>query len=205
MLTMPAHFPFPLKIFTTVFISILIPAYAIHYGWANFLWLSDIALFGTVLALWLDSALIASMMAVGALVVETAWIIDFFGHLLTRRTLLGLSDYMFDPHNPVFIRALSLFHLVLPGLVLWMVWRFGYDSRAWLLQTLLTWVVLLATYFFTDPKQNINWAFGPGTKPQYLLPPMLYLTLVMLAVPLLVYLPTHLALRYLLGQPISVL
>lgn len=202
---MPAQFPFPLKIFTTVFISILTPVYTLHYGWANFLWLSDIALFGTVLALWLDSALIASMMAVGALVLETAWIIDFFGHLLTRRTLLGLSDYMFDPHNPLFIRVLSLFHLVLPGLILWMVWRLGYDSRAWLLQTLLTWIILLATYRFTDPAQNINWAFGPGRKPQHLLPPMVYLILVMLVLPLLVYLPTHLALRYLLGQSSSFL
>ena len=202
---MPAQFPFSLKIFSTVFISILIPAYSLHYGWANFLWLSDIALFGTVLALWLDSALIASMMAVGALVLETAWIIDYFGHLLTRRTLLGLSDYMFDAHNPVFIRALSLFHLVLPGLVLWMVWRLGYDSRAWFLQTLLTWGVLLATYRFTDPLQNINWAFGPGSKPQHLLPPMVYLILVMLVLPLFVYLPTHLALKYLVGQSNSFL
>jgi len=202
---MPAQFPFPLKLLATVFISILIPAYAIHYGWANFLWFSDIGLFGTVLALWLDSALIASMMAVGTLVLEAAWIIDFFGHLFTRRRVLGLSDYMFEPHNPVFIRALSLFHLVLPGLLLWMVWRLGYDSRAWLMQTLLTWVILLATYLFTDPAQNINWAFGPGTQPQHLLPPMVYLILVMLVLPLVVYLPTHLALRYLFGQPSSFL
>lgn len=202
---MPAHFPFALKLLATVFISILIPVYAIHYGWANFLWFSDIGLFGTVLALWLDSALIASMMAVGTLVLETAWIIDFFGHLLTRRRVLGLSDYMFEPHNPVFIRALSLFHLVLPALLLWMVWRLGYDSRAWLMQTLLTLVILLATYLFTDPAENINWAFGPGTKPQHLLPPMVYLLLVMLVLPLVVYLPTHLALRYLFGQPGSFL
>jgi hypothetical protein len=140
------------------------------------------------------------MMAVGTLVLEAAWIIDFFGHLLTRRRVLGLSDYMFEPQNPVFIRALSLFHLVLPGLLLWMVWRLGYDSRAWLMQTLLTWVILMATYLFTDPAQNINWAFGPGTKPQHLLPPMVYLILVMLVLPLIVYLPTHLALRYLFGQ-----
>src|SRR5207237_4198357 len=155
MLTMPAHLPFPLKIFTTVFISILIPTYAIHYGWANFLWLSDIALFGTILALWLDSALVASMMAVGALVLETAWIVDFFGHLLMRRSLLGLSDYMFDPRNPVFIRALSLFHLVLPGLVLWMVWRLGYHSRAWLFQALLTWVIFLLSSFSCSRAHNI--------------------------------------------------
>src|SRR5207253_10552072 len=95
--------------------------------------------------------------------------------------------------------------LVLPALLLWMVWRLGYDSRAWLLQTLLTWVILLATFFFTDPAQNINWAFGPGTKPQHLLSPMVYLILVMLVLPLLVYLPTHLVLRYLVRDPSSFL
>jgi hypothetical protein len=197
---MAALLPFPLKVFATMFIGVLIPAYAVHYGWANFLWLSDIGLFGSVLALWLESPLLASMMAVGTLVLEAAWIIDFFGHLLTRHTLLGLSDYMFDSRNPVFIRALSLFHLILPGLLLWMVWRLGYDPRAWLLQTLLTWIILLATYLFTDPEQNINWAFGPGRKPQRLLPPILYLVFVMVAISVVVYLPTHLALSYLFQQ-----
>src|SRR5207237_3422724 len=131
-----------------------------------------IALLGSVLALWLESPLIASMMAVGALVLEGAWIIDFFWHLLRRRTLLGLAYYMFEARNPIFIRALSLFHLVLPGLLLWMVCRLGYDSRAWLMQTLLTWVIFVATYLFTDPVQNINCAFGPGSKPQHLFPPV---------------------------------
>jgi hypothetical protein len=202
---MAALLPFPLKVFATMFLAVLTPAYAVHYGWANFLWLSDIGLFGSVLALWMESPLLASMMAVGTVVLEVAWIIDFVGHLLTRHTLLGLSDYMFDSRNPVFIRALSLFHLILPGLLLWMVWRLGYDPRAWLLQTLLTWIVLLATYLFTDPEQNINWAFGPGSKPQRLLPPILYLVIVMVGVSVLVYLPTHLALTYLFQPQMSFL
>lgn len=195
---MGAELPFHLKIFATLFLSILTPAYAAHYGWANFLWMSDIALFGSVLALWLESPLIASMMAVGVLVLEAAWIIDFFWHLLTQRSLLGLSDYMFEP-RPIFIRGLSLFHLMLPPLLLWMVWRLGYDSRAWLMQTILTWILLTATYLFTNPTHNINWAFGPGNKPQQLLPPMVYLILVMVSVPLVVYLPTHLLLTHLFG------
>lgn len=105
---------------------------------------------------------------------------------------------MFEP-RPIFIRGLSLFHLVLPPLLLWMVWRLGYDSRAWLMQTILTWILLTATYLFTNPTHNINWAFGPGNKPQQLLPPMVYLILVMVSVPLIVYLPTHLLLTHLFG------
>jgi hypothetical protein len=194
---MSAQLPFVLKAFATAFIIVLIPAYALHYGWGNFLWLSDIALFGSVLALWVERSLIASMMAVGILVVESAWIIDFFGHLITGRSLLGLSEYMFEAHRPIFIRALSLFHLVLPGLLLWMVWRLGYDSRAWLMQTLLTSVVLVVTYLFTNRVDNINWVFGPGSRPQDRLPPALYLILVMVVLPVGVYLPTHIILRYL--------
>jgi hypothetical protein len=55
--------------------------------------------------------------------------------------------------------------------------------------------VLLACYFFTDPAANINWVFGPGRWPQTRWPPRLYLVGLMAALPVGVYLPTHLVLR----------
>jgi hypothetical protein len=58
------------------------------------------------------------------------------------------------------------------------------------------WIVLAVSYVTTDPEENINWVFGPGSKPQQTLPPLLYLGLEMVALPLLVLLPTHLLLRY---------
>jgi hypothetical protein len=76
---------------------------------------------------------------------------------------------------------------------------FGYDKRAFVLQTLLTWVVLLISYNAPDPEKNINCVFGPGDKPQHSMPPLLYLALEMTALPLLVFLPTHLILLRLFG------
>jgi hypothetical protein len=96
------------------------------------------------------------------------------------------------------VRLLSLFHIWLPPLLLWMVYRLGYDERAFLAQTVLAWVLLPVTYFVTDPRENINWVRGPRGEPQEWMPGLLYLVLQMLVLPLFVYLPTHLVLKKLM-------
>ena len=78
--------------------------------------------------------------------------------------------------------------------------RGGYDRRAWVAQTLVCLVVLPVTYAVTDPADNINWVFGPGSKPQQRMPPLVYLGLLMIAFPLVVYLPTHWVLLKLFGR-----
>ena len=95
--------------------------------------------------------------------------------LITDVHINSISAYIFDAKIPRFIRALSLFHLPLPVLLLWMVERLGYDRRAWLAQTALAWCVLLGCYLLSDPAQNINWVFGPGERPQSRMPAPLYL------------------------------
>ena len=125
------------KVAYTVFLCVLIPAYVIRYGFANFLWFSDIALLTAAVALWLESRLLASMMAVAVLLPEAVWNVSFFGRLLTGVRITGLADYMFDPKKSLFIRGLSLFHVILPPLLVWMVARLGYDPRAPIAQTLL--------------------------------------------------------------------
>jgi hypothetical protein len=170
--------------------------YARTYGLKNFLWLSDIALGCTTAAVLTDNRLLASMPAVGVLPLETAWTASF----LSGGKLTGLAGYMFDRHIPLGRRALSLFHLALPPTILWILHRFGYDRRALALQTAVTWVVLPVTYAVTEPEKNINWVFGPGSKPQHRLPPLLYLGLEMVALPALVFLPMHRLLCRLFGQ-----
>ncbi|HUB24667.1 MAG TPA: hypothetical protein VL992_04490, partial [Tepidisphaeraceae bacterium] len=155
------------------------------------LWFSDIALVTTAVALWLESALLASMMTLAVLLPELAWNIGFFLRLIFGISAVGLSSYMFDPHIPLYVRALSLFHVELPVILVWMVHRLGYDRRALIAQTMLMLVVLPITYAATDPARNINWVFGPGNKPQHDVPPLLYLTLMLFAFPLAIYLPTH--------------
>ena len=125
---------------------------------------------------------------------------DFFGRLLTGHHVLDLSRYMFDTRIPRYLRALSLFHVVLPVLLVWMTHRLGYDRRAWAAQTLLALIVLPLTYAITDPAENINWVHGLGSKPQTWLPPSAYLAMLMALFPIVVYLPTHiLLLRFLRG------
>jgi len=192
--------PLWLKIAYTLMVVPIVPVYFVHYGPANFLWFSDIALFVTGVALWQESRLLASMMAVGVLLPELLWNVSFFGRLLARVRVSPLADYMFDPKIPLWIRCLSLFHVVLPAVLLWMLHTLGYDPRALPAQTALAWVILPITYAVTNPAENINWVFGPGGRPQRRLPPRLYLALVLIVFPLIVYVPTHLVLRALFGR-----
>jgi hypothetical protein len=101
---------------------------------------------------------------------------------------------MFDRTIPLPVRLVSLFHIWFPPLLLWMIYRIGYDERALLAQTLLAWVLLTVSYWVTDPDENINWVRGLRGESQKRMPGWLYLALQMLALPLIVYLPTHLGL-----------
>jgi len=184
-----------IKIVYTLFICVLIPVYWVHYGPGNFLWFSDIALFVTAASLWLESSLLASMMALSVVVLETVWIVDFTIGLISGSSIIGLSAYMFDSKISLPIRALSLFHIILPLLLVWLLYRLSYDTRALIAQTLLAWIVLPVSYFLTKPSENVNWVYGPGSGPQKWMPAPLYLVLLMLAFPLVLYLPTHFVLK----------
>jgi hypothetical protein len=192
-------FPLWLKIVYSFFVIVLVPVYWRQYGPANFLWFSDIALFGTLAALWLESSLLASMMAVGVLLLELAWSIDIVARLLTGVNPIGLGDYMFDERISIAIRALSLFHVVLPPLLVWMVYRLGYDERALAAQSILSLLVLPLSRLISAPEENINWVYGFGNEPQTLFSAPVYIALLMIGFPLLVYLPTHLGLSKLFG------
>jgi len=191
----PDQIPLWLKIAYTLFICILVPVYWIQYGPGNFLWFSDIALFITAAGLWLESSLLASMMALSVAVLESVWIIDFCIGLVLGDSVIGLSTYMFDPKIPLPIRALSLFHIFLPALLVWLLYRLHYDERALIAQTVLAWIVLPASYFLTKPADNVNWVHGWGSGPQKWLPAALYLVLLMIAFPVVLYLPTHFLLK----------
>ena len=181
-----------LKIGYTLFVCVVVPIYWRQYGPANFLWFSDIALLAMVPALWLENALLASTMAVSIIFFEGIWNIDFFARLATGKSLTGLSAYMFDPKIALSIRALSCFHIVLPLLLLWTLHRLGYDRRAFFCQTILALVALPLSYLCSNPRENVNWVYGFGEHPQSMLPAGVFLLLVMVIYPIVVYLPTHL-------------
>lgn len=184
--------PIWLKVAYTLFVCVIVPIYWRQYGPANFLWFSDIALLVMVPALWFESPLLISMMALAVVLPELAWNIDFFVRLATGVSLIGLTNYMFDASIPAFIRGLSLFHVVLPLLLIWMLHRLGYDHRALFWQTLVAAVVLPLSYFFSNPRENVNWVYGFGQKPQTRVAAPLFVIFLMLMFPLAIYLPMHL-------------
>jgi hypothetical protein len=191
-----------IKVPYTLFVCALVPVYWLEKGPANFLWLSDIALLASVVALWLENRFLASMMAVGALLPELAWNLDFFLRLVTGVDVIGLNGtgYMFGDRYSALFKFFSLFHVILPLLLLWMVYRLGYDRRAVYAQTLLIWVVLPLCYLATDSERNLNWVFGIGNPPQTWVSGPVYLLLLMGAYPLLVLMPTHFVLKSLFKE-----
>jgi len=73
--------PLGLKIVYTIFVCALVPIYWREYGPANFLWFSDIALLALVPALWLENALLVSMLAISVVFFEACSSADY--HLST--------------------------------------------------------------------------------------------------------------------------
>ena len=175
------------------------------------MWFCDAALILTVAGMWLESPLLISMCAVGILLPQCLWLVDFGVNLLGFH-FLNLTGYMLDHRISVFTRGLSLFHGWLPLLLVWLLFRLGYDKRA-----LPAWTVLAATlgfvcYFFTPPAGahptnanvpiNINYLYGfNDQQPQHWVNQNLYVILWLGALWLVAFLPTHLILRKTFAAP----
>jgi hypothetical protein len=171
-------------------VAVIVPVYWKHWGPKNFLWFSDLALFGLVAALWLESSLIASMVAVTVLLAEICWNLDLLVQLVFRRPFMGLTNYLFKDDQPLFVRLLTLFHIPLLAVIIYLLLLWGYDERAIYFQVPITWLIILATYW-AKPEENINWVYGWGDKPQKVMPPVVYLMLHLVAYPLIAMLPVH--------------
>jgi hypothetical protein len=196
--------PLWLKVAYTVFLGVLVPSYWMAYGPTNFLYFCDVALFLALAALWLESPLLAGAAAVGILLPQMLWCLDFGAGLLGFK-LIGLTEYMFDPNIALFYRGLSLFHGWLPFLLLFLVIRLGYDRRSLPAWTLVAWSLLVICYLWipgppgptritgqTSAPVNINYVHGFSDRaPQGWMHPHLWFALLIVALPALVYWPTH--------------
>ncbi len=145
-----ARVPLAVKIAYTAFMAVLIPVYLHYYGPTNFLYFCDVALILTLIAIWPENALLISMACVGILAMQAYWVIDFLVNA-AGYSLTGITDYMFDPSHSLFLRLLSLYHAWLPFLLVYLVWRTGYDRRALPLWTGLAWALVLFCFFLMPP------------------------------------------------------
>ena len=207
-----ARIPFAVKLVFTAFMTVLVPVYWSKYGPTNFLYFCDLALFFTLAAVWLENRLLASMAAVGIILPQLIlWCGDFVAHLAGIK-FIGMTDYMFDAGHPLFLRGLSFFHGWLPFLLLFLVARLGYDRRALFGWTVVAWGAMLASYFFlpapgaklANPLApvNIDYVYGfSDTAAQTRMPGWAWLTFLLVALPALVFTPTHFLLRKFFEKP----
>jgi hypothetical protein len=197
------HIPLAVKLLYTAFMAVLVPVYWYHYGPTNFLYFCDVALFFTLIGTWLESPLLLSMPTLGIFLPQMLWVADFLGNCVGH-PITGTTNYMFHDHKPLYLRALSLFHGWLPFFLLWLVYRVGYDRRAFWSWTILATILILISYTFLPPPPapadhknlpvNVNYVYGlSDEKPQEIMDPKLWLALVIVGMPICLYLPMHAA------------
>ncbi len=196
-----SRIPLTVKVVYTLYMVILVPVYWRTYGPTNFLYFCDIALFMTWLALWTESALLVSAAAVGIVLPQVLWAVDFvatgFGMPLS-----GMTAYMYDAALPLYARFLSFFHFWLPFFLLWLLKRTGYDSRGLPLWTAIALGVLYLCYFYMPAPPppsdnpalpvNINYVYGFSDQAaQTWMPPLAWFILLQLGLVGLIFLPSH--------------
>jgi hypothetical protein len=177
-----------------VWLAVWIPAYWHTYGAVNFLHFCDIAVFLTSVALIVGSPLLLASQAVASLLVDAMWIADIAWKLIFHRYLLGGTEYMFDPQYPLWVRLLSLFHVAMPVLLLWMVARCGYDRRALAVQCAAALPAFIVSRF-TNPALNMNYAFADPFFHRQWGPAPVHIVVIFAFMIVVVYGPTHLVMR----------
>src|SRR3970040_2363012 len=85
-----------------VWLAVWVPAYAIIWGWWDFILLCNIAVILTCVALWRGDALLLSCQAVSTIVVESLWTQDVAWRLVSGAHLIRGAGYMGAPRlSPV--------------------------------------------------------------------------------------------------------
>jgi hypothetical protein len=197
--------PLTLKVVYTLFVAVLVPYYWRAYTPWNFLYFCDVALLMTLVALWTESRLVASMQSVAILMPQTLWVIDLAVRACGFK-LLGMTDYMFNSSLPLMTRGLSLFHGWLPFLLVYLLVKLGYDRRALAWQCVFGMALLWCCFFF-GPKApapinrpnmavNLNYVWGlDDHHPQTRMSPVAWMMFLSGLLLFVLYIPTDLVLR----------
>jgi hypothetical protein len=119
--------PLWFKLAYTAFCAVLVPSYLLAYGPTNFLYFCDVALLTTLVAIWLESPLLASAPAVGILLPQLLWVIDFLVAAAGFK-FTGMTAYMFDAKLALFTRGLTFFTSGCPSC--WPGWSGGSATTA---------------------------------------------------------------------------
>jgi hypothetical protein len=152
-----------LGLLTGVLWALLAVAWTRRSGLAQLLWLCDLTTLGTAIGLLTRSRLILTAQFVAMLIYHLAWQADMLSYTVLGKMPLGSTSYMFSGELTSYEKALSfLQHTFILPVCIWSLLRLGAARRGWLVQAAQTAVVIMLTWLFTKPEENINWVFGAG-------------------------------------------
>jgi hypothetical protein len=200
-----ARIPLAVKLVYSVFVACHLWINLGFYGPMNYLWFCDIAVLTTAVALWTESSLLMSMTAVAFLGPAIIWNMDVASELISSHSWWGVSAYLGDSRLPMSLRVASVFHLWLPFLLFYSLYRLRYDRRALWAQTVVAIVVVILSRTVGGPPPahslhdvvNINCAYGTSDQaPQTKWPTWFYLTKLIVKCWITMYLPLHLILGW---------
>lgn len=197
-----AGHPFPvLRWVAVLWLAVWLPAYVLVWGWANLLHLCDAAVILTCVGLWWGSARLLSSQAVSALLPGLLWLLNVCWRFATGRFLVRGTEYMWSAQYPLWVRLLSFFHAVLPMVLLWALWKLGYDRRGLPIQAGIAAVLLLAARGLS-PALNMNYAYRDPVFNRAWGPPPVHIALTLIGTIVLLYWPTHRMLKELFREPV---
>jgi hypothetical protein len=183
--------PFPvLRWIALLWMVVWLPAYVRVWGWSNLLHLCDATVILSCIGVWWGSARLLSSQAVSALLPGVLWLLNLCWRMATGHFLMGGTEYMWDAQYPLWVRLLSFFHVVLPGILLWAVCKLGYDRGGLGLQAAIAAVLLVASRFLSAGL-NMNYAYRDPVFNRAWGPPPIHVGVILLGAVVLLYLPTH--------------
>ncbi|HXW18349.1 MAG TPA: hypothetical protein VEJ39_08590 [Candidatus Acidoferrales bacterium] len=183
-----------------IWLVIWVPTYWHVWGPSSFFFLCDLAVLLACVGIVTGNALLISSQAVSSLVVDTAWLIDIVWKLLFGWHLIGGTEYFFDSHYPLAVRLMSMFHVALPFVLLMSLRRTGYDPRALRLQSAIAVAAMIASRL-AGPQKNINFAFTDPFFRRSWGPAPIHLAVILAPLIVLIYVPTHFALKHFFRPP----
>lgn len=135
--------------------------YWAYFGWQFVLWFCCLASVYVLLGCLTQRPLWFSLAALAALAMQLIYTADFLALWILGRSPTGATAYMLDAARPLSLRALSLFHVWMPALLLYAIHKLGYDRRALWIQTLVALCLLPVCYLLFDPSVDTNDAVMP--------------------------------------------
>jgi hypothetical protein len=174
--------PVAIKGLLAAWLAVWLPLHLLAYPVSTLLWVCGYGSVLAVIGVCLESRFLVSWQAVALLVPQALYVSEAFARLVTGARGGGTS-YLFDPATLFDVRALSLFHFVMPAVLVWAVSRLGYDPRALWAQL----ATAVAVSIVSLPFGAINLWCVPALR-HHVLPALLL-------APFVVHLPAHWVLR----------